>query len=276
MYSLYVTEKANGENNWHQICYFTSDSLLYKSAGFDPKLFDFRRLISTFPSSCIRSARLEIYAWKRQRQRGESTLWFQTFFLSLFPFLFLLSDPIPPPLPSITALIYENIQTWHWAYDKHQVCIWGGEEINSSSGCDHYLCPDQSYSSRPACGGQPYQCKEGGWLYTHAQRHTQTNKSSSSFNVVVPAHTKLTSLPGRQVKNEAAATGFQVRGAGFTLSTPPFLISQISLIRELWSQTTSKASWGVNGVMRDSPRGETAASETLNPPATYMRTHMCT
>lgn len=34
---------------------------------------------------------------------------------------------------------------------------------------------------------------------------------------------KLTSLPGRQVKNDPGATGFRGRGAGFTLSTPPFL-----------------------------------------------------
>lgn len=42
------------------------------------------------------------------------------------------------------------------------------------------------------------------------------------------AHTKLTSLPGGQVKNEAAATGFQRGGAGFTLSTPPSLSPRLA------------------------------------------------
>lgn len=72
-----------------------------------------------------------------------------------------------------------------------------------------------------------------GGVYTHAHKHTHIQTKA----LVVPvqciahmssAHTKLTRLPGRQVKNEPAATGFQGRGTGFTLSTPPSLSPRLA------------------------------------------------
>lgn len=67
--------------------------------------------------------------------------------------------------------------------------------------------------------------------HTDTHTHTQTKALVVSVQCnahMGTAHTKLTSLPGRQVKNESAATGFQGRGAGFTLSTPPSLSPRLA------------------------------------------------
>lgn len=187
-------------------------------------------------------------SWKRKRQREKAALYdfrLLFFFLSFFSLPLLRLNPtsstlLPPP---ITVLIYENIQTWHWAYDKHQVCIWGGEEINSSSGCDHYLCPDQSYSSRPACGGQPYQSREGWEVSTHPMRsHTNTHIHIQTKALVeseqCSAHMgKLTSLPWQAGKEWTRCNWIPGPQHWVYTFDSPFLIGQISSIRELWSQT---------------------------------------
>lgn len=67
----------------------------------------------------------------------------------------------------------------------------------------------------------------GAHTHTHINTHIHIQTKVLVFSVLCNAHMgtahKLASLPGRQVKNDPGATGFQGRGAGFTLSTPPFL-----------------------------------------------------
>lgn len=112
--------------------------------------------------------------------------------------------------------------------------VFGEEEINSSSGCDHYHCPDQSYSSRlQHVGGQLYWSREvGGWEVSDKHKHVLAIK-------YIQVQTTLWSLPASVAgRYESAATGFQCRmvlGLHFhPPHSPTFsLISQISSIREL-------------------------------------------
>lgn len=76
-----------------------------------------------------------------------------------------------------------------------------------------------------------------GGAHTHTQTNINTHIHIQTKVLVVSVqcnahmgtvHTKLTSLPGKQVKNESAATGFQGCGAGFTLSTPPSLSPRLA------------------------------------------------
>jgi len=122
-------------------------------------------------------------AWRfmpenRERQRGKKAL--SDFRLSFFSFSFPLPPLRPNPtssallLPPITALIYENIQTWHWAYDKHQVCIWGSRGNQLQFRMWPLPLPRSIILQRTCMWGATVSVQGG--LHTHTHTHTYKQK----------------------------------------------------------------------------------------------------